>query len=192
MPGAIQSLHSCSSVASHGWRSRNYGWQKYAIFVWCRTMPLQWDTMGVSYFPLALRKKKGGRGRKRRNEGSQFPCRASELREHHQLRRQRNANPTQAHSSQSPWEGADGAEIPRCPTGAHRHLQPKGKALRRGRAGEAPRAEPATPRPQRALPPASEGLTPRPAAIQLTDTTAQKTNKAKAWGLYTAGANRLT
>lgn len=64
MPGAIQSLHSCSSVASHGWRSRNYGWQKYAIFVWCRTMPLQWDTMGVSYFPLALRKKRGGGGEK--------------------------------------------------------------------------------------------------------------------------------
>lgn len=90
--------------------------------------------MDVSYFPLAFKKKKkvggGGKGgRKRENEGSQFPCRASELREHHQ-----NANPAQAHSSQSPWEGADGAEIPQCPTG---HLQPKGKASQRGRAGEA-------------------------------------------------------
>lgn len=97
----------------------------------CLRSEIQWMSL-IFHWPLEKKKKGGGGGkggRKRENEGSQFPCRASELREHHQ-----NANPAQAHSSQSPWEGADGAEIPQCPTG---HLQPKGKASQRGRAGEA-------------------------------------------------------
>lgn len=105
-------------ISSQPWLKEQKLWFRkiYAIFVWCRTMPLQWNTMAVSYFLLALRR--GGKkdeGEKKKKEGSwSFLAGPLSGGREHQLCTHRYANPSPGPTiAESLWEEeTDGTAAP--------------------------------------------------------------------------------